>query len=174
MKIVLNGCYGNFGLSYNAQAAYIMAYGGIPYFYQDISTYTPDNKKDICYKRLNIREVNEMVGKAPFLLCTSEYQAPIIYHKPEAVIDFYYIDRTDPILISMVEVMGSEFVSGPFAALYVAEVPDGTLYRIDHHDGMETIVTQYDEKLIVAKSNNLLTEARAKIEDLWQRIKPKT
>ena len=47
-------------------------------------------------------------------------------------------DRTDPLLIQVVEELGDE-ASGPCANLKIIEIPDGTEYEIDEYDGMETI-----------------------------------
>jgi len=50
-------------------------------------------------------------------------------------------NRTDPILIEVVEKLGKE-ASGLYSCLKIRELPPGTLYRIKEYDGMETIVTR--------------------------------
>ena len=171
MKIVLNGCYGGFGLSYYAQALYLMAQDKIPYFYQDISTYTSDYKRDHCYKRLNVNEVNQLNGQS-YIYCTATHQAPTIFEFPKDIINFSDIDRADPLLVSIVETIGSDAASGRFAQLYIEEIPDGTLYQIDNYDGMESLVTQDDDDWIVAKNNSATQETFQKISNIWQCIKP--
>lgn len=58
------------------------------------------------------------------------------------------IDRTDPALVQTVEELGDK-ANGRHAKLKIAEVPSGTLYRIDEYDGNESVMTQddYDWKI---------------------------
>lgn len=48
------------------------------------------------------------------------------------------LERTDPILIQVVEELGKE-ADGDCAKLVIEELPKGTLYRIDDYDGFESI-----------------------------------
>jgi hypothetical protein len=50
-------------------------------------------------------------------------------------------DRADPILVQVVEELGQD-AGDAFSDLYIRELPEGTLYRIDEYDGMETVMTQ--------------------------------
>ena len=50
-------------------------------------------------------------------------------------------DRADPILVQIVEELGGE-ADTMFSNLQIRELPEGTLYRIDEYDGMETVMTQ--------------------------------
>ena len=61
----------------------------------------------------------------------------------------YDIDRTDTALVQVVEEL-DEAVNGDSAALRIAELPAGTLYRIDEYDGSETVMTQDDYNWSVA------------------------
>ena len=61
----------------------------------------------------------------------------------------YDIERTDPALVQVVEELG-EAANGRSAALRIAEVPAGTLYRIDEYDGVESVMTQEDYEWSVA------------------------
>jgi hypothetical protein len=56
-------------------------------------------------------------------------------------------DRTDPVLIQVIEELGEE-ANGMCARLAIAEIPEGTRYRIDEYDGRESIDTPdtYDWK----------------------------
>jgi len=58
-------------------------------------------------------------------------------------------DRSDPVLVQVVEELGEE-ADTVFSDLYIREIPEGTLYRIDEYDGMETVMTQDDYKWEVA------------------------
>jgi hypothetical protein len=50
------------------------------------------------------------------------------------------LDRTDPILVQVVEELG-EAAAGRHADLIIEELPKGTLYRINEYDGNESIET---------------------------------
>lgn len=51
------------------------------------------------------------------------------------------IDRSDPVLVALVEEWG-ERADGRCASLKVETLPKGTLYRIDEYDGYESIQTR--------------------------------
>lgn len=61
---------------------------------------------------------------------------------------YYDIDRTDPILVQIVEEFG-EKADNRFSRLLIRELPAGTKYRIDEYDGMESVMTidDYDWKI---------------------------
>ena len=125
MKIVLNGCYGGFGLSYEAMALYWYARCRDLYFYKDISIYND-----------------------------------------------YSIDRTDLILVSVVETMGSKAASGSFAKLYIEEIPNGTQYKIDEYDGMEGLITKDDDGWHTAEFQHQSLQTQDRIKNMWATIKP--
>ncbi len=83
MKIVINKCYGGFGLSDVALARYKKESGNI--------------------------DVSE-----------------------------YYINRADPILVSIVEELGEDSWGG-FAELRVVDIPDGVEWEVEEYDGKEWI-----------------------------------
>ena len=83
MKVVINSCYGGFGLS--------------------------DNALDM-YKQLS-----------------NKYE----------IYDFE-LDRTDPVLIQIVETLGAE-ANGRFAKLLVVEIPDDIKWEIAEYDGIESV-----------------------------------
>jgi hypothetical protein len=53
------------------------------------------------------------------------------------------IERTDPVLVQVVEELGDK-ANGDCAELRIAELPAGTLYRIDEYDGVEQVCTHDD------------------------------
>ena len=83
MKVVINSCYGGFGLS---------------------------NKALDMYKQLSNK---------------SEVYA-------------YELDRTDPILIQVVETLGAE-ANGHYAKLRIIEIPDDVNWEISYYDGVESV-----------------------------------
>lgn len=53
------------------------------------------------------------------------------------------IDRTDPILVQVVEELGEE-ANSAFSNLRMIALPAGTKYRIEEYDGFETVMTFED------------------------------
>ena len=170
MKIVLNGCYGGFGLSYEAMALYLHAKNREAFFYADISTYDDYNKIHK-YKRVTLPEIRSS-RYCYMIYCTTEDQGEYLFKFPEDVINFNDIDRTDPILISVVETMGSEAASGRFASLYIEEIPNGTQYKIDNYDGIEDLITKDDDDWKVANFQYQSIQTKCKIAAMWDLIKP--
>lgn len=172
MKIVLNGCYGGFGLSYEAMVVYWHARCRDLYFYRDISVYDGYSKVHK-YERISLADIqrsrNTWTG---FIYCTTEDQGEYLDHFPENVVNDRDIDRTDPILISVVETMGSEAASGRFASLYIEEIPSGTQYKIDEYDGLEELITKDDDDWKTATFQYQSLQTQFRIENMWATIKP--
>ena len=61
------------------------------------------------------------------------------------------LDRTDPILVEVVEALGSE-ANGLCAKLVIVELKPGTKYRIEEYDGYESISTEDTYDWDVAQS----------------------
>lgn len=172
MKIVLNGCYGGFGLSYEAMALYWHAKNRDLYFYRDISKYD-DYTKVHQYERISLADIqrsrNTWTG---FIYCTTEDQGELLNHFPEDVVSDRDIDRTDPILISVVETMGPKAASGRFASLFIEEIPNGTQYKIDEYDGLEELITKDDDDWKTAEFQYQSMQTQCKIHAMWELIKP--
>jgi hypothetical protein len=172
MKIVLNGCYGGFGLSYEAMVVYWHARCRDLYFYRDISAYD-DYTKVHKYERISLADIqrsrNTWTG---YIYCTTEDQGEYIFNFPEKIVSDRDIDRTDPILVSVVETMGSEAASGRFAKLYIEEIPNGTQYKIDEYDGLEELITKDDDIWKTATFQYQSLQTKFRIENMWATIKP--
>lgn len=136
MKIVLNKCYGGFGLSMEAEKAYLNLIGKKAYFYKQV--------KFAHEGRAEWVRVDKNQDDSSFLTCLTVdlgiKVSDMKYKKDEY---FYYgdIERTDPNLIRVVEELGSR-ANGRFSELKVVEIPDGIEWEIDEYDGIEHI----DEK----------------------------
>ena len=70
-------------------------------------------------------------------------------HSGKIIRNYYDIERDDPILVDVVEFLGSEKASRFSANLQIALVPKGAKYRIDEYDGSENVMTidEYDWKI---------------------------
>lgn len=123
MKVVVNKCYGGFGLSYEAVMLYA-SYSGFKLYafvggLGEFRRYAPKTESDTT--RL------------------------VHYHRrddPNLPDEGYFSERTiprdNPNLVKVVEELG-EKANGTSAKLRIMEIPDGTSYTIDEYDGLETI-----------------------------------
>ena len=59
------------------------------------------------------------------------------------------VKRDDPVLAQVVEELG-EGANSSHAYLNIREIPEGTLYRIEEYDGLETVMTHDEYKWSVA------------------------
>jgi hypothetical protein len=128
-KIVYNACYGGFSLSHEA----VMRYAEL----KGIKLYT-DKRYGFTHYYLCPPEEYES-------LSAEEATKPVSPDRFERSNGMYFSDRsferTDPILVQVVEELG-EKANGMCAELQIAEIPAGTLYRIDEYDGFESIETK--------------------------------
>lgn len=132
MKIVVNRCYGGFGLSDAAVRRYAEI-RGIPLYPEErdkfgLVTYftvPPDQR-------------------GPFLEGKAFQEAP--FEERKASNDRYDaqtlsprdIPRNDPVLVQVVEEMGGAS-SGDFAELAITEIPDDVDWEIEEYDGREWV-----------------------------------
>lgn len=61
----------------------------------------------------------------------------------ETMLDEDSIPRDDPVLIQIIEELGSYKVSGPFAQIEIIEIPDDVKWVIEEYDGTEWIAEQH-------------------------------
>jgi hypothetical protein len=131
-KIVINNCYGGFGLSDAAIRRYFELKGQkvwlevIDSLYTEIWLVPPEDRTaelpgDWREHSIEVREEHNR-----------KYSEQTFYVRN--------MDRTDPILVQVVEELGED-ASGSCARLIIKELPKGTLYRINEYDGMESIET---------------------------------
>ena len=138
MKVVINKCFGGFGLS---EAAYEkLIEWGVP-----VRKYVQQGQDPVT--GLYLKEpLND--GEVIFdreLTPPEEDSLSALYHKYKAskAAQRYWDcwtreTRTHPLVIRLVEEIG-EAASGPYAKLAVVEIPDGIEWEIDEYDGQERI-----------------------------------
>jgi len=127
MKIVYNTCYGGFGLSDAAIIRYAEI-AGITLYPEKVSSYTMWYKVSVD-ERKTINDED--------LIWDS-----IVLNESD-------IERTDPILVQVVEELG-EKANGEYAKLNIVDLEPGTRYRIDEYDGSESVATMDDYHWSVA------------------------
>ena len=123
-KVVYNARYGGFGLSKEAVLRYAELKGITLYEYKDKHTMSGFHM----WTKVPQEEYDKM---------NREQQNGLWFSDDD-------IDRDDPILVQVVEELGSEKASGRCANLVVEDIPKGTAYRITEYDGYETIETRED------------------------------
>ena len=130
MKIVLNKCYGGFGLSPIAIKEYLKLKGKDCFFYQTD------------YKTGMLNRVSVEVATTYDISLTKDYGEQIKEDWKSFDADYFYcndIERTDLDLIKVFETLGESISSGSCAKLKVVEIPDDIEYEIDEYDGIESI-----------------------------------
>ena len=126
MKVILNKCYGGFGISREGYEFYCKKKGLTPNFYiQDVPNHLI--KKNDC-------------DNLSFYCFLKDYGDRVLETEVDwkTHLDLYTSYRDDPILIEVVEELG-EKASGRFANLEVVDIPDDMDYVIDDYDGIETL-----------------------------------
>lgn len=140
-KIVINDCYGGFGLSPIAVKRYYELKGTPIYFYTyDRSTlYRENSKLKKCkYTKVNPEDLEE---RDSYIVVTKDLGVSFIkpYNSPIKEMTWCEPERTDPILIQVVEELGKE-ANDSYSRLKIVEF-SGDKYRICEYDGLEYIET---------------------------------
>ena len=142
MKLVINKCYGGFGLS---EAAYEkLIEWGVP-----VRAYAnQDRGEDGLYKDQPLNDGEVIFDRE--LTPPGADSFNDIYHKYKGKSRFSqrYWDswtrdnRSHPLVLRVVEELG-EKADGECAELKVVEIPDGTEYEIGEYDGIEHIAEKH-------------------------------
>ncbi len=114
-KVVVNGCYGGFGIS-NAAIVRYAEIAGIELVWVERTQY----------------------GKEDWQYHSEHWERAGVEDEDDRYFSYHDIDRTDPALIQTVEEMG-DAANGDYADLRVVEIPDDVKWYIDDYDGIETI-----------------------------------
>lgn len=149
MKVVVNRCFGGFGLSPKAMIE-IAKRKGIE-IYPYLVTYEFDNNQNSnTYTRLSdsIDIPNDKIALIDFFLEDPKNDSWTTKWRESSPFDSlkkwnpaldYEENRADEDLVAVVEELGSD-AEGDFAELKVIEIDDGLNFFIQEYDGMETLV----------------------------------
>lgn len=123
-KVIINKCFGGFGLSHKATMRYAEIKGITLYPYV-VGVYGSG-------------KMHPYTGQ--LVPCVDYFTAPLEDGKWNSKTNFYdkKIDRDDIALIQVVEEMGDE-ANGMCAELEVVEVPDDVSWVISEYDGKERV-----------------------------------
>lgn len=129
MKVVINQCYGGFGLSEKA----VMRYAEI----KGITLYPEDATYGKTYYTVAPEQRQKDIGDGFYKLSTDER---IKYNEIASQQSLYDrdIERNDPALVQAVEELGSE-ADGDYAKLSVTDIPDDVDWYIEEYDGKEWV-----------------------------------
>jgi hypothetical protein len=126
MEIVVNRCFGGFGLSYKAVMRYAELIG------KNIYAYASDGNSSSS----KCRQIFEDDS-----YCTHYLTEPNLTKFPEDN-DLYFsernIMRNDENLVKVVKELGEE-ANTRFSHLEIVEIPDDVDWEISEYDGMETV-----------------------------------
>jgi len=135
MKVVINRCFGGFGLSKEACQRY-----------WDIKGQQVWIEDDTKFKSFGLFTVwlvppedrlESKEGEAFYSMSMEERKS---YNEKHSEQTWYYrdVDRNDPTLVQVVEQMG-DAANGSHSELAVVEIPDGVQWEIDEYDGREHV-----------------------------------
>lgn len=122
MKIVISSCFGGFGVSTAATLRL-----------RELEN--PWAKRSVLegeWYPASPRAESLGGGKFPAEICKHDFNG----HCKE-------IPRDDQDLISLIQLKGSDFVSGTFASLRIVEIPDDAEWEISEYDGYEHIAEKH-------------------------------
>lgn len=132
MKVVINRCWGGFGLSLKGQKRLAELQGKEIYFYKQTLYEFKDGVDE--YQR-----INDLQEDGLFIRTSTkdfgEFASGIELNK------HYYRDNTernDLNLIKVIEELGEE-VNTQYSKLKIVEIPDDVEWEIDDYDGMESV-----------------------------------
>lgn len=136
-KIAYNRCYGGFSLSHAGVMRYAELKGIQLYAFID-DRYSEKNLDKSLTKKVKYVRLNDAEAEKHMLVhyCTTPKFSNDTYWSSYDIGN----DRSDPILIQVIEELGDK-ANGSCADIAIAELPTGTLYRIDEYDGIESIET---------------------------------
>jgi hypothetical protein len=135
MKVVINACYGGFGLSYEGVMDYARRKGIKLYAFVD------DGAWDLAKPKVPY----DGTGAPPPGLGVLYYLTVPRWADREHEGAWWSErgpDRSDPALVATVESLGAR-AGGRFAELKVVEIPDGVEYDVEEYDGLEWVAERH-------------------------------
>jgi hypothetical protein len=140
MKVVINRCYGGFGLS--PEATLELWKRGGPVEATPVADYYGErlesDETSLGFKRALAdwrAYLAEPGGKSTLFLTVFSPDESLVLNARES-------DRSDPKLVALVEEMG-EKANGRCSSLSIVRIPDGVDYEIAEYDGFEHVAEKH-------------------------------
>jgi|WetSurMetagenome_2_1015567.scaffolds.fasta_scaffold19379_6 hypothetical protein len=135
-KVVINKRYGGFGLSPEAKKLYFILKGKNCYFYKQ-TKYEHENNGVAEYVQVSTKKAEN--GMFIYTLIKDFGDTTSKLPKdPKYWASDYDIERDDPDLIKVIEIMG-ESANDKFSELHVIDVPDDVKWHVEEYDGWESV-----------------------------------
>jgi hypothetical protein len=134
-KIVVNRCYGGFGLSIKAQKYYLSLVGKEAYFYKQ-------TKLGIRDEGVEFRKVKPDRDDIFIITLTKDLGDVINVFPDEGYWYHESLDRDDVNLVKTVEALGED-ANGICAKLEIVEIPDDVEWQIEEYDGQEWVAEKH-------------------------------
>lgn len=131
MKIVINTCYGSFGLSEKAILRYVEL-KGLTVYPEGTGLFTtywlvPEGARE--------DQSNYFTWSLEEQRASNKRFVKQVWHERE-------IQRDDPALVQVVEELGVD-ANARFAELEIVEIPDGVAWQIEEYDGFEHVAEKH-------------------------------
>lgn len=143
MELVLNKCYGGYGLSHAAKMK-ILEKKGIavfPYMSKETDAIFGDSLKRISKNGTvsEDRSLSQFIYYFQMDPGKDEFDINLMYkdNADYKDFDFYGVERFDKELVETVKELG-KVANTRFSELKVVEIPDGASFEISEYDGIET------------------------------------
>lgn len=137
MQVVINRCFGGFGVSHEGMLRYCEIKGidvypvqsGDAWGFWTYWTVPPEQR------------MVEKSGEDFYAMSTTDR---IAHNKlrDEQTVDRYDIERNDPALVQTVQELGKK-ANGDFAKLTIVEIPDDIGWTVEEYDGLERITESH-------------------------------
>jgi len=134
-KIVVNSCYGGFGISQAGMLRYAELKG--------LTLYPePSGFGTVTYHTVPESQRVQPLSSDQWLAATTEQRMANNDAYSRQTLHCSDIDRDDPLLVQVVEELGAA-AADQFAELRIAEVPDDVKWYIDEYDGQEWVAEEH-------------------------------
>ena len=152
MKVVINSCYGGYSISALAIKRLAELNNKPCFFFKtefnnNKSYHIPcsieECKKSLFFSAYTVPNPDEYTASAKdWHEMSDEEKTEHNRRYDEISLDIRPSDRTDPLLIKVIEELGED-ANGSCAKLTIVEIPDGIDYEIDEYDGIEHIAEKH-------------------------------
>lgn len=139
MKVVINRCYGGFGLSEEAYIRYGEIKGMKVWIEHD-----PKYKSLGLFTAWTIPPEQRPESKEGNAFYEMSLEDRIAYNEAHSNHTLYCrdIERNDPALVQTVEELGDR-ANGKHAELAITEIPDGVDFEVEEYDGKEWVAEKH-------------------------------